>query len=155
MRAERRNTEEGRLISHFHAGHNDVWATLTWKTRGSTPREVMVLRSSTGYAGSSDDPASDRRQTVVYHGTEAQGNFKDAGLAGDAAYYYTVFARDDEGSWHKQTEITVTADEAAHWQAEDDDTPDEALGRWHSLCHELKAMAQVITDAREQNPTRM
>jgi hypothetical protein len=75
--------------------HADIF-TIAWDYPGRTLLEVRILRSNEHPAGTAED-GPDRGQEIVYQ--DVTGSFRDTGLRTDAAYFYTVFARQAGGEW--------------------------------------------------------
>jgi hypothetical protein len=107
---------ESEYITHFHISHGDHAVGLAWNMRDGAPREVMVFRSTQGFAEEGVEPTGDYRQTLVYSGSAGHVKLNDTSLVNDIAYYYTVFARGDDGEWHLQLTDTVSPGGASHWR---------------------------------------
>ena len=109
------------VVTHFRIRQADGAALLTWETRAEHPCEVIVFRSFQGFVDDSLDPTRDERQTLVYRGSEKTVSVQDAGLQESVLYYYTVFARGNDGAWHEQLK-TKLRDQAGGWNAKDTPT---------------------------------
>jgi len=118
---------ESQYITHFHASHGDHAAGLAWNLRDDRPREVLVFRSAQGFVREDVDPTVDEDQTLVYRGSDRHVGFTDGGLTNDVAYYYSVFARADDGSWHLQLTDTVAPHGSHHWHGEGYDDQAERM----------------------------
>ncbi len=96
---------EARLIRRIKAKADDDWVVVKWEPVGD-PAEVVVVKSETG-------PARDLRelfverpdQRAIYFdsGTQCQ----DQDVVSDVKYYYTLFAQDGTGRWHRQGDEKV------------------------------------------------
>ncbi len=107
---------ESQYITHFHVKQGDRLAGFAWDLRDDTPREVLVFRSTQGFVEEGVDPTGDERQRLVYQGSDLHAKLSDAGLTNDIAYYYSVFARGDDGHWHLQLTDTVAPKSESHWR---------------------------------------
>ncbi len=103
-------------ITHFHVRQGDRSAGLAWDLRDKKPREVLVFRSTQGFVEEDVDPQGDERQRPVYQGSDLHVRLTDRSLTNDIAYYYSVFARGDDGDWHLQLTDTVAPRSESHWQ---------------------------------------
>ena len=71
-----------------------------------------MLRSDRGFAEMADAlPGGD--QTLVSDSPDCGA--RDDQASGEASYYYTVFARDAEGIWHRQVKIKVDHGDKLSW----------------------------------------
>jgi len=101
----------GPHVAHFHAWHHEDWVELDWELRNSPPLRWRILRSESDFAKNADPPG-DNGQTLVSEGQ--QTHVADRGLGG-GHYFYTVFAQDDQGAWHRQAEVRLKAHDAFGW----------------------------------------
>ena len=110
-------------ISQFHIRQGDRAAGLSWSLVDGPPREVLVFQSTQGFVEDVADPRADDRQQLVYQGTELHARLTDAGLSDDVAYhypddiayYYSVFARGDDGAMHLQLVARATPRSVGSW----------------------------------------
>jgi hypothetical protein len=107
---------ESEYITHFHIAHGDREAGLAWDLRDGDTREIAVFRSAQGFVEEGVDPMTDGRQTLVYQGADRHVRLVDQHLENGIAYYYTVFARGDDGDWHLQLTDTVAPEGSSHWK---------------------------------------
>jgi hypothetical protein len=96
---------EARLIRRVKAKAGDDWVVVKWEPVGD-PVEVVVVKSETG-------PAKDLRELFV-DGSDQRAIYFDAGtqcqdqdVVSDVKYYYTLFAQDGDGRWHRQGDDKV------------------------------------------------
>jgi hypothetical protein len=130
----------GAYLTHFHAGHASGVAVLAWERRGDEVREVRVFRSLEGFAQESDDPGSDPSQVLVYEGSEEHTKVVDDSVADDVVYYYTVFARDDQGGWHREVRATVTLDGDVSWRRAGVEGEGESRDRFRQMWTDTDAL---------------
>ena len=102
----------GPHLAHFHAWHHGDWAELDWQLRNSPPLNWRVLRSESGFAESANAPG-DNGQVLVSEGRDT--HVADQSAKGDGHVFYTVFAQDDQGAWHRQAEAKLKAHDAFGW----------------------------------------
>jgi hypothetical protein len=89
-------------IHKIHAGHSDKWVVIHWEHRGTTPRDVIVVKSDEGYAESLEEVFAEHpKQRIIYFDTGT--TCQDQDVMGDVKYYYTLWAKSpDNGSWTRQ-----------------------------------------------------
>ena len=102
----------GPHLAHFHAWHHGDWVELDWELRNSPSLKWRVLRSERGFAEKADWPGEDG-QVLVSEGTET--HVADNGLLGGGHVFYTVFAQDGQGVWHRQAEARLKLHDAFGW----------------------------------------
>ena len=88
----------GPHLVHFHARREHDEVELTWQVRNTPPLSWRVLRSESDFAETADALVGSG-QTVVMEGRETW--VVDSVTEG-TTYYYTVFAQDEHGVWHRQ-----------------------------------------------------
>jgi hypothetical protein len=128
------HNSKSKYLTHFHAANGDGWAVLAWDARDGG-REVLVLRSTDGFAPDEGDPTTAPGQTVAYQGTDAHAHVQDTGLTDDVDYYYTVFAKADDGEWHEQLNAKVMPKADFHWKTEDAPTEGDSTAAFEKLRH--------------------
>lgn len=99
-------------LTHFEAtrDHGDV--VLRWDVRHGPALRWRVLRSEHDFAEAPDAlPGGD--QTLVSE--SAQCGARDDQIVGNIPYYYTVFAQDTEGVWHRQVKAKIAHGDRLHW----------------------------------------
>jgi hypothetical protein len=79
----------------------DAAVTLTWNAAPDA-WTTRILRSTTGFATSPDDPS----QQPVYEGVTSF--FSDTSVLNDTTYYYTAFSSDAAGNWSIGSTVTAT-----------------------------------------------
>ena len=102
----------GPHLAHFHAWHHGDRVELDWELRNSPPLKWRVLRSEDDFAENADAPG-DTGQVLVSEGPDT--HVADEGLKGNGHVFYTVFAQDDHGTWHRQAETRLKAHDAFSW----------------------------------------
>jgi hypothetical protein len=129
------HNSKSEFLTHFHAANGDGWAVLTWDCRGDAPRDVLVLRSTHDFAPDEGDPTSAAGQTVVYEGAEEHAHVQDMGLQDGIDYFYTVFAKADDGEWHEQLNAKVTPEADFHWQSREPDPTSDSADKFERMRH--------------------
>jgi len=100
-----RQSGEARLIRRVKAKADDDWVVVKWEPVGD-PVEVVVVRSETRSADDLRELFVDRPdQRAIYFDTGTQ--CQDQDVVSDVKYYYTLFAQDGEGRWHRQGDDKV------------------------------------------------
>jgi hypothetical protein len=100
-----RSEGDGRLIRRIKAKGDDNWVVVKWEYVDG-PVEVVVVKSETGPAkdlGQLFVERPDHRAIFFDEGTRCQ----DQDVVSDVRYYYTLFAQDQEGRWHRQGDTKV------------------------------------------------
>jgi hypothetical protein len=120
---------ESQYVTHFHTRQGDRSVGLAWDLRDKRPREVAVFRSTQDFVEDGVDPTGDDRQRLVYQGSELHARLSDDSLTNDIAYYYSVFAKGDDGNWHLQLTDTVAPKSESHWRREGYTDDGESLQR--------------------------
>ena len=105
-------TSEGPHLHHIHVSHDGDCVLLDWQVRNAPEIFWRVLRSFEGYASSPDPLGGDGHQALVGEGTDT--HLSDDGCAGHTAYY-TLFAKEPDGSWQRQIEAKVRPHDLLHW----------------------------------------
>ncbi len=85
---------------------------LRWDVRNAPALRWRVLRSDGGFAETADALPGDD-QTLVSDSPDCGA--RDDQASGERSYYYTVFAQDAEGSWHRQVKIKVDHGDKLSW----------------------------------------
>jgi hypothetical protein len=110
---------EGPHMAHFHVRHNKGRVVLDWEVRNAGAIRWRVLRSEEGFAESADAlPGSG--QEVVNESEDT--HLLDDGLDPKTHYFYTIFSREQDGTWQRQVEAKATPRRALSWihpQAQD------------------------------------
>ncbi len=109
-------------LDRLEIRQGDRDAELDWALRGRRDREVRIYRSSRGFA--SGPATTDRDQALVYEGSAAATRLASAGdhtgpayrVSADIAYYYSIFARDDDGTWHPQLRVKAEPCSVGRWR---------------------------------------
>lgn len=100
-------------LVHFYVHRDGTQAELGWEVRNAPALSWRVLRSGHGFADAADAlPGSG--QTVVLAGTDT--HVTDEALAAGATYFYTVFAQDEQGAWHRQVKARVRPHDHLRWR---------------------------------------
>jgi hypothetical protein len=106
----------GPHLAHFHVWHRGGSIELEWEVRNSPPLRWRVLRSERDFA-SSADPAAEEGQLLLMEGAET--HVIDQDVVAGTHYFYTVFAQDESGSWHRQVHAKVAPKAKLSWHHED------------------------------------
>ena len=114
-------------IAQFHTRQGDRAAGLSWEMRDGRPREVLVFQSTRGVVEDGVEPTADEGQWLVYQGTETHARLTDSIGSDDVvyyypdsiAYYYSVFARGDDGHWYLQLTERAKPRSVGHWYRPD------------------------------------
>jgi hypothetical protein len=105
------------LLDHFNAGSGDQWVVLKWRRRKGVEGvvRVAVLRSELGFAQKAEEVIEpDSTQYLVYEGADAY--CQDQDVIGDVDYYYTCFARREDGFWERQHDYHIKPKVAHVWE---------------------------------------
>ena len=99
-------------LTRFKASRDHGDVVLRWDVRNAPAFRWRVLRSESGFAETTDVlPGGD--QTLVSESPDCGARDDQAG--GEKSYYYTVFAQDAEGIWHRQVKIKVDRGDKLSW----------------------------------------
>jgi hypothetical protein len=101
----------GPHLAHFHATCEGDQAELRWEVRNAGQMHWRVLRSESEHADRADVLVGGS-QTVVMDGTDT--SLVDSVEEGKT-YYYTVFAQDEHGDWHRQVDVKLTSHDKLSW----------------------------------------
>jgi hypothetical protein len=92
---------EERLLAHFKASTGGHWIVLKWKKRDDGPVRIAVVRSDQGFADKAEEVVeNDSGQRLIYEGTDDY--CQDQDVIDGVRYYYTCFARREDGIWERQ-----------------------------------------------------
>ena len=58
----------------------------------------------------------------------------------DAVYYYTVFVKDDQGSWRREIRTALTIEGDVHWRRAGVESEGDSLGRFRRMWTDLDAL---------------
>jgi hypothetical protein len=127
---------DGQYICRLQIRQGDRSAGLSWEMRDGQPREVLVFQSMQGFVENDGDPTGDFRQRLVYQGSDLHVRLGDVDPSGDVAYYYpddiayyySVFAKGDDGDWHLQLTKKAAPRSVGCWlcaDSESDGKPSE------------------------------
>jgi len=94
----------GPHLSHFHARRDGRQAFLQWEVGNAPDLSWRVLRSETDFAEQAETGPGGG-QTLVMEGT--QTHVTDETLDEASTYFYTVFAADERGAWHRQVKVRL------------------------------------------------
>ena len=99
-------------LTHFQARREAGFVELGWEVRNAPELRWRVLRSEREFASTADAlPGSG--QTVVMEGAETF--VMDDQVVKGTAYFYTVFARDENGVWHHQVKARLAHGDLLRW----------------------------------------
>jgi len=101
----------GPHLAHFHATCETDQAELSWEVRNSREVRWRVLRSEREFATDASGLVGSG-QSVVMEGTDT--NLVDRVVEG-TTYYYTVFAEDEHGAWHRQVKVKLQSHDHLSW----------------------------------------
>jgi len=94
-----------RLLRRVKARADENWVVVKWEFAGE-PVEVIVVKSESGPADDLGELFVERpRQRAIYFDTGTQ--CQDQDVVSDVKYYFTLFAQDPEGLWHRQDDARV------------------------------------------------
>jgi hypothetical protein len=111
-------------LTHFIADRQGGSVVLAWDVRNTPALSWRVLRSDKDFAETADALVG-TGQTLVSE--SAQCGARDATIDDETTYYYTVFASDEQGVWHRQVKAKIKAAERlqwrhpAHWETAEND----------------------------------
>jgi hypothetical protein len=94
----------GPHLTHFHARREGRRAFLQWEVGNAADMHWRVLRSETDFAEQAETGPSSG-QTLVMEGTQTHAT--DETLDQASTYFYTVFAADEHGAWHRQVKVRL------------------------------------------------
>jgi len=120
---------ESQYLTHFHVKQGNHTAGLAWDLRDAQPREVTVFRSTQEFVQEDVDPTTDHRQKVVYQGADTHVKLTETDLTNDVVYYFSLFAKGDDGHWHLQLTDTVAPNGESHWNSPGHDGDGDSLQR--------------------------
>ena len=122
---------DGQFVTSFRIRQGDRAAGLEWTLRDGWTGEILIFRSTEGIVGDGVDPTLDHRQRVVYQGTGRDARVDDDlshniayRYRDDIRYFYSVFARNDDGDWTLQLTATAAPRSLNFWQQPDGHTDD-------------------------------
>jgi hypothetical protein len=107
----------GTLLDHFKASSGDQWVVLKWRRRKGVEGvvRVAVMRSERGFAAKAEEVIEpDSTQHLVYEGVDAR--CQDQDVIGGVDYYYTCFARREDGLWERQHEYHIKPKVERVWE---------------------------------------
>jgi hypothetical protein len=99
-------------LTHFQARREAGFVELGWDVRNATELRWRVLRSEREFA-STADALPDSGQTVLMEGTDTY--VMDDQVVKGTPYFYTVFAQDERGVWHRQVATRVAHGDRFRW----------------------------------------
>ena len=99
-------------LAHFQARREADFVELGWDVRNATELRWRVLRSEREFASTADAPAGSD-QTVVMEGTDTY--VMDDQVVKGTTYFYTVFAQDEQGVWHRQVATRLAHGDRLRW----------------------------------------
>ena len=102
-----------RISQHFIADRQGGSVVLAWDVRNTPALSWRVLRSDKDFAETADALVG-TGQTLVSE--SAQCGARDATIDDETTYYYTVFASDEQGVWHRQVKAKIKAAERLQWR---------------------------------------
>jgi hypothetical protein len=125
----------GPHLAHFHVWHRGGSIELDWEVRNSPPLRWRVLRSERDFA-SSADPAAEEGQVLLMEGAET--HVTDQDLVRGTHYFYTVFAQEGPGDWHRQVHAKVAP---------------KAKLSWHHADLKMRTKGEADSDYRGEDPS--
>ena len=99
-------------IAHFEAERERGYVALKWDVRKAPALRWRVLRSEHDFAETAD-ALDGSGKTLVSDSEQCGAN--DNQIAESATYFYTVFAQDEQGAWHRQVKIRIDHGEHLRW----------------------------------------
>ncbi len=97
-------------LTHFEVERGPGFVTLGWDVKNADAPKWRVLRSDRDFAESATAGAA---QTLVSESAECGA--ADERVDDETAYYYTVFAQDRDGAWHRQVKAKVRPGDRLQW----------------------------------------
>ena len=102
----------GPYMAHFQARREPGFVELGWEVRNGPVLRWRVLRSDREFAAIAEALAGSG-QTVVMEGTDTY--LVDDHVVEGTPYFYTVFAKDEQGAWHAQVETKLARGDRLRW----------------------------------------
>lgn len=100
-------------LTHFEAVRDDEGGViLRWDVRNAPALGWRVLRSDCSFAETAEALAGGD-QTLISESPDC--GMRDDQASGETSYYYTVFAQDAEGIWHRQVKIKIDHGDKLSW----------------------------------------
>ena len=97
-----------RLLEHFRARTGDGWVVLHWKKAAAEPVRVAVVRSEDDFAHRAEDVVKEGTgQILVHEGTD--DSCQDQAVIDGVKYFYSAFARREDGFWERQYTFHIKA----------------------------------------------
>jgi hypothetical protein len=97
-------------LTHFEVERGPRFVTLRWDVKNATAPKWRVLRSDRDFAGKATAGGD---QTLVSESAECGA--ADEQVDDETAYYYTVFAQDQDGAWHRQVKVKARPGDRMRW----------------------------------------
>ena len=98
-------------LTHFEVEGGPGFVMLRWDVKNAPALEWRVLRSDHYFA---ENATIGGGQTLVSE--SAQCGAADERVDGRTTYYYTVFAKDQGGIWHRQVKVKARPGDRMRWQ---------------------------------------
>lgn len=99
-------------LTHFLADRQSGSVVLAWDVRNAPALSWRVLRSEHDFAKTADALVGSD-QTLL--SDSQQCGVRDEKADARTTYYYTVFARGDQGVWHRQVKVKIKPEERLGW----------------------------------------
>ena len=98
--------EGERLLEHFKASSDEHWVVVKWRKSVAAPLRIAVVRSEQGFAAKAEEVTErDATQIFIYEGVDEY--CQDQDVIGGVDYYYTCFARLEDGFWERQHDYHI------------------------------------------------
>lgn len=134
-------------LTHFLADRQGGSVVLAWDVRNAPALSWRVLRSERDFAETSEVLVGGD-QTLL---SEArQCGARDEKTDERTTYYYTVFAQDGQGVWHRQVKVKIKPAErlrwthSAHWEKAENDCADSGTLERESDLVALRIQSSLI-----------
>jgi hypothetical protein len=99
-------------LTHFQARREAGFVELGWDVRNAPALHWRVLRSEREFAATADAlPGSG--QTMLMEGIDTY--VMDEQIVKGTPYFYTVFAQDEQGVWHRQVKTRLAHGDRLRW----------------------------------------
>lgn len=98
-------------LTHFEVDRGPGFVILSWNVKHAPALRWRVLRSDRDFA---ENATAGGDQTLVSESAECGA--ADEQVDDETPYYYTVFAQDQDGFWHRQVKVKAMPGDHMHWR---------------------------------------
>jgi len=100
-------------LTHFIADRQAGSVVLAWDVKNAPALNWRVLRSERDFADGPDALLGSGQTLVCESG---RCGARDEKIDEKVIYYYTIFAQDQKGAWHRQVKAKVQPTERLRWR---------------------------------------